>query len=56
MGADSHGAVLREHAIFTLHNLLKDNTENQKFVESVRPSQEWDKDGSLKTHLGATLK
>lgn len=47
---------LREHAIFTLHNLLKNNPENQRFVDSVKPSQEWGEDGTLKTKVGATLK
>jgi ataxin-10 len=47
---------LREHAIFTLHNLLKNNPENQRFVDSVKPSQEWAEDGTLKTKVGATLK
>jgi len=50
------GLDLREHAIFTLHNLLKNNPENQGFVDSVKPSQEWGKDGTLKTKVGATLK
>ena len=47
---------LREHAIFTLHNLLKNNPDNQGFVDSVKPSQEWGKDGTLKTKVGATLR
>jgi hypothetical protein len=50
------GLDLREHAIFTLHNLLKNNPENQGFVDSVKPSQEWGNDGTLKTRVGATLK
>jgi len=53
---DERNPYLREHAIFTLHNLLKDNTENQQFVDSVKPSQEWSDDGTLKTRVGATLK
>ena len=28
---------LREHAIFTLHNLLEGNTENQRAVDRIRP-------------------
>ena len=28
---------LREHAIFTLHNLLEGNTENQCVVDQIRP-------------------
>jgi ataxin-10 len=47
---------LREHAIFTLHGLLKNNPENQKFVDAVKPSQEWAEDGTLKTKVGAILK
>lgn len=43
---------LREHAIFTLHSLLKDNPENQQFVDSIKPAQEWDEDGTLKTRVG----
>lgn len=53
---DERNPYLREHAIFTLHNLLKNNPENQAFVDSVKPSQEWGKDGTLKTRVGATLK
>jgi len=53
---DERNPYLREHAIFTLHNLLKNNPENQRFVDSVKPSQEWGKDGTLKTRVGATLK
>jgi len=39
-----------------LSNLLKGNEENQKFVESIKPSQEWGEDGVLKKYVGATLK
>ncbi|KAH9479488.1 Copper transport protein 86 [Psilocybe cubensis] len=53
---DERNPYLREHAIFTLHNLLKGNHENQKFVDSVKPSQEWAEDGTLKTRVGATRK
>ncbi|KAF8967697.1 spinocerebellar ataxia type 10 protein domain-containing protein [Flammula alnicola] len=53
---DERNPYLREHAVFTLHNLLKSNPENQKFVDSIKPSQEWDEDGTLKTKVGATLK
>jgi ataxin-10 len=53
---DERNPYLREHAIFTLHNLLKNNPKNQGFVDSVKPSQEWDTDGTLKTRVGATLK
>lgn len=47
---------LREHAIFTLRILLENNQENQQFVDSLKPSQEWDSDGTLKTIVGAVLK
>jgi Spinocerebellar ataxia type 10 protein domain len=47
---------LREHAIFTLRNLLENNRENQQFVHSLKPSQEWDDDGTLNTIAGAVLK
>lgn len=47
---------LREHAIFTLRNLLENNLENQEFVHSLKPSQEWDEDGTLNTIAGAVLK
>ncbi|KAJ3571925.1 hypothetical protein NP233_g3434 [Leucocoprinus birnbaumii] len=40
---DERNPYLREHAIFTLHNLLKDNRENQDVVDSIQPSGEWDK-------------
>jgi ataxin-10 len=36
---------LREHAIFTLRNLLKDNQENQSVVYSIQP---WDENDLLK--------
>lgn len=48
--------VLREHAIFTLRNLLKDNPENQKVVDSIQPSREWDDDGILRDRPGETRK
>ena len=38
---------LREHAIFTLHNLLEGNEENQNVVNSIQPSERWDQDGML---------
>ena len=38
---------LREHAIFTLHNLLGENEENQDVVNSVQPSKRWGQDGTL---------
>jgi ataxin-10 len=45
--------VLREHAIFTLQALLKDNTENKAFVDSIRPNAEFDDSGILKDKFGA---
>lgn len=39
---------LREHAIFTLHNLLKNNPENQAVVDSIKPSGAWDEEGVLR--------
>ncbi|PPQ90769.1 hypothetical protein CVT25_010158 [Psilocybe cyanescens] len=53
---DERNPYLREHAIFTLHNLLKDSPENQQFVDSVKPSQEWAEDGTLKSRVGAVRK
>ncbi|TFK74928.1 hypothetical protein BDN72DRAFT_832639 [Pluteus cervinus] len=32
---DERNPYMREHAIFTLHNLLEDNTENQEVVNSI---------------------
>lgn len=46
-------AVLREHALFTLHNLLKNNPENQKVVEAIKPNAEWDDAGVLKDKFTA---
>ena len=40
-------ADLREHAIFALHNLLKDNQENQAVLNAVKPSESWDENGIL---------
>lgn len=34
-----------------MHNLLKDNPENQKFVDSVKPAKEWAADGTLKSRV-----
>ena len=42
---------LREHAIFTMHNLLKDNPKNKEFVDGVKPAKEWAADGTLKTRV-----
>ena len=45
--------VLREHALFTLHNLLKNNPENQAIVDAIRPAAEFDDAGVLKNKFGA---
>jgi len=34
---DERNPYLREHAIFTLHNLLEANTESQHLVDQIRP-------------------
>jgi ataxin-10 len=44
---------LREHAIFTLHNLLEGNPENQAVVEAIKPSGKWDDNGVLQDVPGA---
>ncbi|KAF8557778.1 hypothetical protein OG21DRAFT_1536824 [Imleria badia] len=44
---DERNPYLREHAIFTLRNLLKDNEENQNVVNSIQPSERWNQDGML---------
>lgn len=44
---------LREHAIFTLHNLLDHNPENQAVVEAIKPSGKWDDSGILQETAGA---
>jgi len=47
---------LREHAIFTLHNLLQGNPENQKIVDDIRPAGQWDENGVLRDTVGAVRK
>ncbi|KAI9461490.1 spinocerebellar ataxia type 10 protein domain-containing protein [Boletus coccyginus] len=44
---DERNPYLREHAIFTLHNLLEDNEENQNVVNSIQLSERWDQGGML---------
>jgi len=44
---DERNPYLREHAIFTLHNLLEDNEENQNVVNGIQPSGRWNKGGML---------
>lgn len=50
---DERNPYLREHAIFTLHCLLKDNRENQAVVDAIKPSHEWDENGVLKDTSGS---
>ncbi|KIJ20811.1 hypothetical protein PAXINDRAFT_160284 [Paxillus involutus ATCC 200175] len=42
---DERNPYLREHAVFTLHNLLEDNEANQAVVNSIQPSGTWGEDG-----------
>ncbi|KAI0077713.1 hypothetical protein K474DRAFT_1044426 [Panus rudis PR-1116 ss-1] len=44
---DERNPYLREHAIFTLRNLLEDNKENQALVNEIQPLREWDENGVL---------
>jgi len=44
---DERNPYLREHAIFTLHNLLEGNMENQTVVDSIKPTASWDEKGVL---------
>jgi len=50
---DERNPYLREHAIFTLHNLLDHNPENQAVVEAIKPSGKWDDSGILQETAGA---
>ncbi|KAG6910234.1 hypothetical protein DXG01_012369 [Tephrocybe rancida] len=43
---DERNPYLREHAIFTLHSLLKDNMENQAVVDAIQSPAERDGTGS----------
>ncbi|KAJ8094654.1 hypothetical protein PM082_010660 [Marasmius tenuissimus] len=45
---DERNPYLREHAVFTLHNLLKNNPANQAVVEEIKPMGQWDENGVLK--------
>jgi ataxin-10 len=47
-------ADLREHALFTLRNVLHDNAENQAIVDQIKPSANWDEEGVLRETAGAT--
>ncbi|KAJ6496780.1 spinocerebellar ataxia type 10 protein domain-containing protein [Mycena vulgaris] len=53
---DERNPYLREHAIFTLHNLLEGNPENQAIVEAIKPSGTWDDTGVLRDTPGAVRK
>ncbi|KAJ7623465.1 spinocerebellar ataxia type 10 protein domain-containing protein [Roridomyces roridus] len=53
---DERNPYLREHAIFTLHNLLEQNSENQAIVEAIKPSGTWDDNGILRDTVGAVRK
>ncbi|KAF9074916.1 spinocerebellar ataxia type 10 protein domain-containing protein [Rhodocollybia butyracea] len=50
---DERNPYLREHAIFTLRNLLKGNPENQALVEEIKPMGDWDDHGVLRDTPGA---
>ncbi|KAI3600513.1 ataxin-10-like protein [Moniliophthora roreri] len=50
---DERNPYLREHAIFTLHNLLRENPENQAVVEEIKPMGQWDTNGVLRDTPGA---
>ncbi|OCB89991.1 hypothetical protein A7U60_g2847 [Sanghuangporus baumii] len=49
---DERNPYLREHALFTLRNLLHNNLENQAVVESIKPVGTWDENGVLRDVLG----
>ncbi|KAF9005974.1 spinocerebellar ataxia type 10 protein domain-containing protein [Cyathus striatus] len=53
---DERNPYLREHALFTLRNILENNIENQKEVNSIKPSAEWDETGTLRERAGVTRK
>lgn len=43
---------LREHALFTLRNLLHENAENQAVVDAIKPMGAWDENGILRDTPG----
>ncbi|KAL5531612.1 hypothetical protein ACEPAG_4489 [Sanghuangporus baumii] len=49
---DERNPYLREHALFTLRNLLHSNLENQAVVDSIKPVGTWDENGVLRDVLG----
>ncbi|EIM80460.1 uncharacterized protein STEHIDRAFT_125988 [Stereum hirsutum FP-91666 SS1] len=44
---DERNPYLREHAIFTLRNLLHKNAENQAVVNEIQPMEAWGESGIL---------
>ncbi|KAG8861461.1 hypothetical protein FRB96_002910 [Tulasnella sp. 330] len=44
---DERNPYLREHALFTLRNLLQDNPENKKLVDEIKPLNRWEAEGRL---------
>ncbi|KAJ4000874.1 spinocerebellar ataxia type 10 protein domain-containing protein [Lentinula boryana] len=50
---DERNPYIREHALFALHNLLKDNAVNQAVVEEIKPTGQWDENGVLVDTPGA---
>ncbi|KAG9018907.1 hypothetical protein FRB90_008488 [Tulasnella sp. 427] len=44
---DERNPYLREHALFTLKNLLQNNPENQAVVDEFKPLVQWDQEGNL---------
>jgi len=46
---DERSPYLREHALFTLRNLLHGNLENQAVVDEIKPMVNWDPEGNLVT-------
>ncbi|KDQ19189.1 hypothetical protein BOTBODRAFT_102916, partial [Botryobasidium botryosum FD-172 SS1] len=50
---DDRNPYLREHALFTLHHLLKNNPQNQAVVAELEPMGVWDENGVLRDKPGA---
>ncbi|KAH8116389.1 spinocerebellar ataxia type 10 protein domain-containing protein [Phellopilus nigrolimitatus] len=46
--ADERNPYLREHALFSLRNLLHENVENQAVVDAIKPMGIWDDNGVLR--------
>lgn len=44
---DERNPTMREHALFTIRNLLKNNQENQAFVEALKPQYRVGQNGEL---------